>query len=67
MDTHVSDALAKKEFEGKRGSFPRGARGESSAMATLWRAWRVVARRRGRPFADGLTVPSESREPRRRL
>ena len=27
-------------------------------MATLWRAWRVVARRRGRPFADGLTVPS---------
>lgn len=59
-DTHVSDALAKKEFEGKRGSFPRGARGESSAMATLWRAWRVVARRRGRPFADGLTVPSSA-------
>ena len=57
---HVSDALAKKEFEGKRGSFPRGARGESSAMATLWRAWRVVARRRGRPFADGLTVPSSA-------
>lgn len=26
--------------------------------ATLWRAWRVVARRRGRPFAEGLTVPS---------
>lgn len=29
-------------------------------MATLWRAWRVVARRRGRPFADGLTVPSSA-------
>ena len=25
---------------------------------TLWRAWRVVARQRGRPFAEGLTVPS---------
>jgi len=29
-------------------------------MATLWRAWQVVARRRGRPFADGLTVPSSA-------
>jgi hypothetical protein len=36
----------------------RAARGESIAMATLWRAWRVMARRHGRPFADGLTPPS---------
>lgn len=36
-------------------------RGESFVpflMATLWRAWRVVARRHGRPFQDGLVPPS---------
>ena len=27
-------------------------------MATLWRVWRVVARRHGRPFGDGLVPPT---------
>ena len=53
--------LAEKEVETELSVIPaRGSGGHPSCMcsATLWRAWRVVARRRGRPFAEGLTVPS---------
>ena len=51
----------KKRFETELSVIPaRGSGGHPSCMcsATLWRAWRVVARQRGRPFAEGLTVPS---------
>jgi hypothetical protein len=59
-DEH-SRELAEKEVETELSVIPaRGSGGHPSCMcsATLWRAWRVVARQRGRPFAEGLTVPS---------